>query len=82
MKHNPFHRGLEVFLLHNTHMARVFRSPTQYYFVEYKCELCLKAIKINTKKRTIYFRILFYILKGEGGDITCQTIIVEAAINY
>ncbi len=43
------------FLLHNTHMARIFRSPTQYYFAEYEHELCIQTIKINTKKRTIYF---------------------------
>jgi hypothetical protein len=37
---------------------------------------------MDTKKRIIYFRLLLNILKSKGGDITCQTITVEAAINY
>ena len=61
---------------------KFFRSPIQYYFVKYEHELCIKTIKTNTQKRTIYFRMLFYIFKSVEGDIACQTITVEAVINY
>ncbi len=41
-----------------------------------------KEINNKYKKRIIYFEILLNIVKSEGGEITCQTITVEAAINY